>query len=434
MLFRLEINNGNNSSSSFSSYALHPNVPTIVGRDPSIAHVPLENENSVSRKHAILTVVYGVSSAGVDAKSAKSGEEGEEGDNGGGGVSGRGDATFLEVVDCGSKLGTRVSTVVSTSREEGDEEEKNTKLEKLESGTTRRVPLILTPSSSSAGGGRGGGGDRGGKKVWLLKFGKIAATVRCIEEDNAATNTNGLDAADENEEEEGEATESDDDDDDDDDDGSDGGVNEEENGDEGVGWKRAKTKKEKKKTDGNNRGRVNVDREEVEVETVVDASLFREQILSPLNSSPPPSRLVSTIEEEENDENRLRRVDDVLRAKERNNSSNDNNTTNKKRFQKQSITINGKPTKAARNGGGVESFSPSAIKVKNKKQKVPWPYETDGYETLAQFETALDREEKAARRLKEKMAEDLFEDFSTTKPNLLSVKSKGSKASRGTRS
>jgi len=53
---------------------------------------------------------------------------------------------------------------------------------------------------------------------------------------------------------------------------------------------------------------------------------------------------------------------------------------------------------------------------------------------LAQFETALDREEKAARRLKEKMAEDLFEDFSTTKPNLLSVKSKGSKASRGTRS
>ena len=434
MLFRLEINNGNNSSSSFSSYALHPNVPTIVGRDPSIAHVPLENENSVSRKHAILTVVYGVSSAGVDAKSAKSGEEGEEGDNGGGGVSGRGDATFLEVVDCGSKLGTRVSSVVSTSREEGDEEEKNTKLEKLESGTTRRVPLILTPSSSSAGGGRGGGGDRGGKKVWLLKFGKIAATVRCIEEDNAATNTNGLDAADENEEEEGEATESDDDDDDDDDDGSDGGVNEEENGDEGVGWKRAKTKKEKKKTDGNNRGRVNVDREEVEVETVVDASLFREQILSPLNSSPPPSRLVSTIEENENDENRLRRVDDVLRAKERNNSSNDNNTTNKKRFQKQSITINGKPTKAARNGGGVESFSPSAIKVKNKKQKVPWPYETDGYETLAQFETALDREEKAARRLKEKMAEDLFEDFSTTKPNLLSVKRKGSKASRGTRS
>jgi hypothetical protein len=251
--------------------------------------------------------------------------------------------------------------------------------------------------------------------------------VRCIEEDNAATNTNGLDAADENEEEEGEATESDDDDDDDDDDGSDGGVHEEEDGDAGVGWKRAKTKKEKKKTDGNNRGRVNVDREEVEVETVVDASLFREQILSPLNSSPPPSRLVSTIEEEENDdENRLRRV--------ANTSSNDNNTNNKKRFQKQSITINGKPTKAARNGGGVESFSPSAIKVKSKKQKVPWPYETDGYETLAQFETALDREEKAARRLKEKMAEDLFEDFSTTKPNASVKRKQGSTASRGKRS
>ena len=416
MLFRLEINNSN-SSSSFSSYALHPNVPTIVGRDPSIAHVPIENENSVSRKHAILTVVVATSSAGVHAKSMAK-EEGEEGDT----------TTFLEVTDCGSKLGTRVSSVVSTSREEGDEEEKNTKLEKLETGTTKRVPLIWTPSSSAAsGGGRGGGGDRGGKKVWLLKFGKIAATVRCIEEDNAATNTNGLDAADENEEEEGEATESDDDDDDDDDDGSDGGVHEEEDGDAGVGWKRAKTKKEKKKTDGNNRGRVNVDREEVEVETVVDASLFREQILSPLNSSPPPSRLVSTIEEEENDdENRLRRV--------ANTSSNDNNTNNKKRFQKQSITINGKPTKAARNGGGVESFSPSAIKVKNKKQKVPWPYETDGYETLAQFETALDREEKAARRLKEKMAEDLFEDFSTTKPNASVKRKQGTTASRGKRS
>ena len=413
MLFRLEINNNNNSSS-FSSYALHPNVPTIVGRDPSIAHVPIENENSVSRKHAILTVVVVSSSADVHAKSMAK-EEGEEGDN----------TTFLEVMDCGSKLGTRVSSVVSTSREEGDEEEKNTKLEKIETGTTKRVPLILTPSSAAAsGGGRGGGGDRGGKKVWLLKFGKIAATVRCIEEDNAATNTNGLDAADENEEEEGEATESDDDDDDDD--GSDGGVNEEEDGDAGVGWKRAKTKKEKKKTDGNNRGRVNVDREEVEVETVVDASLFREQILSPLNSSLPPSRLVSTIEEEENDdENRLRRV--------ANTSSNDNNA-NKKRFQKQSITINGKPTKAARNGGGVESFSPSAIKVKNKKQKVPWPYETDGYETLAQFETALDREEKAARRLKEKMAEDLFEDFSTTKPNASVKRKQGTTASRGKRS
>ena len=130
MLFRLEINNSN-SSSSFSSYALHPNVPTIVGRDPSIAHVPIENENSVSRKHAILTVVVATSSAGVHAKSMAK-EEGEEGDT----------TTFLEVTDCGSKLGTRVSSVVSTSREEGDEEEKNTKLEKLETGTTKRVPLI----------------------------------------------------------------------------------------------------------------------------------------------------------------------------------------------------------------------------------------------------------------------------------------------------
>ena len=78
MLFRLEINNNNNSSS-FSSYALHPNVPTIVGRDPSIAHVPIE-QNSVSRKHAILTVVVVSSSADVHAKSMAK-EEGEEGDN-----------------------------------------------------------------------------------------------------------------------------------------------------------------------------------------------------------------------------------------------------------------------------------------------------------------------------------------------------------------
>ena len=109
MLFRLEINNSN-SSSSFSSYALHPNVPTIVGRDPSIAHVPIENENSVSRKHAILTVVVATSSADVRAKSMAK-EEGEESDT----------TTLLEVTDCGSKLGTRVSSVVSTNREEGDE-------------------------------------------------------------------------------------------------------------------------------------------------------------------------------------------------------------------------------------------------------------------------------------------------------------------------
>jgi hypothetical protein len=56
--------------------------------------------------------------------------------------------------------------------------------------------------------------------------------------------------------------------------------------------------------------------------------------------------------------------------------------------------------------------------LKIKKQKVPWPYETDGYETLAQFETALDREEKAAQRLKEKIAEELFEDPSMSAASL----------------
>ena len=203
-------------------------------------------------------------------------------------------------------------------------------------------------------------------------------------------------------------------------------MNEEEDGDAGVGWKRAKTKKEKKKTDGNNRGRVSVDREGGGSGNGRRRVVVSRANTPPLNSSPPPSRLVSTIEEEENDdENRLRRV--------ANTSSNDNNA-NKKRFQKQSITINGKPTKAARNGGGVESFSPSAAKVKNKKLKVPWPYETDGYETLAQFETALDREKKPLRQVEREMAEDLFEDFSTTKPNASLKRKQGSKASRGKRS
>ena len=64
--------------------------------------------------------------------------------------------------------------------------------------------------------------------------------------------------------------------------------------------------------------------------------------------------------------------------------------------------------------------------MKIKKQKVPWPYETDGYETLAQFETALDREEKAAQRLKEKIAEELFEDPSV---NAASLKKRGGKTS-----
>ena len=169
---------------------------------------------------------------------------------------------------------------------------------------------------------------------------------------------------------------------------------EEENDDDddvGAGWKRVQTKMEKKKTGG--KGQANVDRDEVEVETVIDASLFREQMIS----SP---RLVSAIEEGENDENR-RQVDI--------NADRDDNK-NKKRFRKQPITINGKLTVDGVDNAG--SFSPSK-RLNKKKQKVPWPYETDGYETLAQFETALDREEKAAQRLKEKIAEDLFTDPST---------------------
>ena len=430
MLFRLEINDGGSggrtsslppsSSSSSSSYALHPNVPTIVGRDSSVAHIPIQ-DNSVSRKHAIVTVVV----VSVDASSSSA--SGKVGNN-----------IFLDVVDCGSKLGTRVSAVSLLDgggrEEEGEqeeEEEEKKKLERVEAGTTRRVPLSpessTTKTTTSEEKKKKG---EGWRRAWLLKFGKISATVRCIEEENEATKKNGLGAADENKEEEGEATESDDDDDDEKDEKNGNGSGDDDD-DEGVGWKRPKTKREQKKMDRNNRGQVNVDREEVEVETVVDASLFRERIISPSQSSPSP-RLFSANEQEKNDENRLGRVG-VSNAKNRN--VNNVNTENKKRFQKQSITINGTLTSA---GNGVtknraESHSPSS-KLKIKKQKVPWPYETDGYETLAQFETALDREEKAAQRLKEKIAEELFEDPSVN----ASLKKRGGKTSangnRGKRS
>ena len=424
MLFRLEINDGSSggrtsswppsSSSLSSSYALHPNVPTIVGRDSSVAHIPIQ-DNSVSRKHAIVTVVV------VSVDAASSSASGKVGNN-----------IFLDVVDCGSKLGTRVSAVSlldgggreeeGEQEEEEEEEEEKKKLERVEAGTTRRVPLSpessTTKTTTSEEKKKKG---EGWRRAWLLKFGKISATVRCIEEENEATKKNGLGAADENKEEEGEATESDDDDDDDDDekDEKNGKGSGDDDGDEGVGWKRPKTKREQKKMDRNNRGQVNVDREEVEVETVVDASLFRERIIPPSQSSPPP-RLFSANEQEKNDENRLGRMG-VSNAKNRN--VNNVNTDNKKRFQKQSITINGTLTST---GNGVtknraESHS-SNSKLKIKKQKVPWPYETDGYETLAQFETALDREEKAAQRLKEKIAEDLFEDPST---NAASLKKRG---------
>jgi hypothetical protein len=406
MLFRLEINDGSSggrtSSLPSSSYALHPNVPTIVGRDCSVAHIPIQ-DNSVSRKHAIITVVV----VSVDASSSSASDK-------------VGNNIFLDVVDCGSKLGTRVSAVSlldggGREEEEEEEEEEKKKLERVEAGTTRRVPLSPESSTTKITTSEEKKKKREGwRRAWLLKFGKISATVRCIEEENETTKKNGLDAADENKEEEGEATESDDDNDDDGDekDQKSGKGSGDDDGDEGVRWKRPKTKREQKKMDRNNRGQVNVDRDEVEVETVVDASLFRERIISPSQSSPLP-RLFSANEQQDNDENRLGRVD-VSNAKNKD-VNNNVNTNNKKRFQKQSITINGKLTSQE------HTLSPSS-KLKIKKQKVPWPYETDGYETLAQFETALDREEKAAQRLKEKIAEDLFEDPSV---NAASLKKRG---------
>ena len=352
MLYRIDVVESDDAgtttktASSSSSFALHPNVPTILGRDATLAHIPIEHA-SVSRKHAIVTIVVAVSEANEKTGTSSSSSGGE---------------TYLEVTDCGSKLGTRVKgVVVEEGKEKDEDEEKEIKLDKFE---TKRVHLKT----------------RG--KVFV-KFGKISASVRCVEEDGGGLDE---DEANENVEEKGNATESEDEDDDE--------REQEENDDDddvGAGWKRVQTKMEKKKT-GGNKGQANVDRDEVEVETVIDASLFREQMIS----SP---RLVSAIEEGENDENR-RQVD-----------INANRDNNNKRFRKQPITINGKLTV-----DGVDnavSFSPSKRLNKKKQQKVPWPYETDGYETLAQFETALDREEKAAQRLKEKLAEDLFKDPST---------------------
>ena len=353
MLYRIDVLESDDATTktASSSFALHPNVPTILGRDATLAHIPIEHA-SVSRKHAIVTIVVAVSEANEKTGTSSSSSGGE---------------TYLEVTDCGSKLGTRVKgVVVEEGKEKDEDEEKEIKLDKFE---TKRVHLKT----------------RG--KVFV-KFGKISASVRCVEEDGGGLDE---DEANENVEEKGNATESEDEDEDEREE------EEEENDDDddvGVGWKRVQTKMEKKKT-GGNKGQANVDRDEVEVETVIDASLFREQMIS----SP---RLVSAIEEGENDENR-RQVD--INA-----NRDDNNNNNNKRFRKQPITINGKLTVDGVDNAG--SFSPSK-RLNKKKQKVPWPYETDGYETLAQFETALDREEKAAQRLKEKLAEDLFKDPST---------------------
>ena len=349
MLYRIDVLESDDATTkTASSFALHPNVPTILGRDATLAHIPIEHA-SVSRKHAIVTIVVAVSEANEKTGTSSSGGE-----------------TYLEVTDCGSKLGTRIKgVVVEEGKEKDEDEEKEIKLDKFE---TKRVRLKT----------------RG--KVFV-KFGKISASVRCVEEDGGGLDE---DEANENVEEKGDATESEDEDEDEREE-----EEEEENDDDddvGAGWKRVQTKMEKKKT-GGNKGQANVDRDEVEVETVIDASLFREQMIS----SP---RLVSAIEEGENDENR-RQVDI--------NADRDDNK-NKKRFRKQPITINGKLTVDGVDNAG--SFSPSK-RLNKKKQKVPWPYETDGYETLAQFETALDREEKAAQRLKEKIAEDLFTDPST---------------------
>ena len=351
MLYRIDVLESDDATTkTASSFALHPNVPTILGRDATLAHIPIEHA-SVSRKHAIVTIVVAVSEANEKTGTSSSGGE-----------------TYLEVTDCGSKLGTRVKGVIVEEgkvKDEDEDEEKEIKLDKFE---TKRVRLKT----------------RG--KVFV-KFGKISASVRCVEEDGGGLDE---DEANENVEEKGDATESEDEDEDEREE-----EEEEENDDDddvGAGWKRVQTKMEKKKT-GGNKGQANVDRDEVEVETVIDASLFREQMIS----SP---RLVSAIEEGENDENR-RQVDI--------NADRDDNK-NKKRFRKQPITINGKLTVDGVDNAG--SFSPSK-RLNKKKQKVPWPYETDGYETLAQFETALDREEKAAQRLKEKIAEDLFTDPST---------------------
>ena len=237
---------------------MHPNVPTILGRDATLAHIPIEHA-SVSRKHAIVTIVVAVSEADEKTGTSSSSSGGE---------------TYLEVTDCGSKLGTRVKgVVVEEGKEKDEDEEKEIKLDKFE---TKRVHLKT----------------RG--KVFV-KFGKIsAASVRSSRKTAVvSTRTRRMKTWRRKEmrrrakmktkmkerrrrrrtttttmwERDGNAYK--------------------------QKWKRRKA--------GGNKGQANVDRDEVEVETVIDASLFREQMIS----SP---RLVSAIEEGENDENR-RQVD-----------------------------------------------------------------------------------------------------------------------------
>ncbi len=169
MLYRIDLvleSDDATTKTASSSFALHPNVPTILGRDATLAHIPIEHA-SVSRKHAIVTIVVAVSEANEKTGTSSSGGE-----------------TYLEVTDCGSKLGTRVKgVVVEEGKEKDEDEEKEIKLDKFE---TKRVRLKT----------------RG--KVFV-KFGKISASVRCVEEDGGGLDE---DEANENVEEKGDATES----------------------------------------------------------------------------------------------------------------------------------------------------------------------------------------------------------------------------------
>ena len=175
MLYRIDVLESDDATTkTASSFALHPNVPTILGRDATLAHIPIEHA-SISRKHAIVTIVVAVSEANEKTGTSSSGGE-----------------TYLEVTDCGSKLGTRVKGVIVEEgkvKDEDEDEEKEIKLDKFE---TKRVRLKT----------------RG--KVFV-KFGKISASVRCVEEDGGGLDE---DEANENVEEKGDATESEDEDED----------------------------------------------------------------------------------------------------------------------------------------------------------------------------------------------------------------------------
>ena len=154
------------------------------------------------------------------------------------------------------------------------------------------------------------------------------------------------------------------------------------------GWKTVIKATDSKKKKKKERGEVNVNQDDVEVETVIDMQILRRD-----------SGHKQMNENDDDDDDEYKNiVDDGGTRKSF------AKIKNAKTFVKQRITFNGKLTKVHES-----SLSPSS-KKQQRPLKIPFPYETEGCDTLHQFETARDRELKAEKRAKEVIAEDLFEN------------------------